>query len=176
MAKKPKKPNRNRRLPAVHKNSLSQSQSQARPQIPPSGVRRVVETQIESFSGPIPSPALLREYESILVGSANRLISMAEMQANHRQSLEKVVVEGDSRRADNGLKYGLIVALTGLASAVLLAVAGHESVAMVVGGLDLASLAGVFVYATTVRRAERSKKAEQMRKAIQHQPTDQPPE
>lgn len=171
MPKKAKKSNQHRNLPAVKKNSLSQSQSP--PQVQPQGTRRVVETHVEAFSGPIPSPLLLKDYELVVPGSAERIISMAEKQAEHRQTLEKIVVEGDSGRADKGLKYGLIVALTGLAASVLLAVTGHESVAMIVGGLDLASLAGVFVYATTVRRAERAKKAEQMRQALQPKTPDE---
>jgi len=47
-------------------------------------VRRVSTTlTAEFFSGPIAHPRHLREYENILPGAADRIISMAEKQNNH---------------------------------------------------------------------------------------------
>jgi len=164
MGKKSKKQQQNRKHPTVN-NSSPQSQTH---QAQPSGIRRV-EARLESFQGPLPPPSLLKEYNDILQGSAERIFAMAEHQAIHRQLLEKTVIESDVRNSEKGLKYGLIVVLTGLAVSVLLALTGHDSVAMMIGGLDLAGLAGIFVYATTSRRAERAKKADQMKQAIQGQ-------
>lgn len=43
----------------------------------------------QSFSGPIPPPALLEGYESILPGAAERILVLAESEAAHRRELEK---------------------------------------------------------------------------------------
>jgi uncharacterized membrane protein len=41
-----------------------------------------------SFAGPLPPPDLLRAYENLCAGSADRIISMAEAESRHRQGLE----------------------------------------------------------------------------------------
>lgn len=53
--------------------------------------------QIERFSGPLPPPEVLEKYNAIEPGSANRIIRMAESQAQHRQSLERTVIESRTR-------------------------------------------------------------------------------
>ncbi len=53
-------------------------------------------TQItESYVSPIPPPRVLLEYENVLPGSPDRLLSMVERQQAHRHSLEKSVVTSD---------------------------------------------------------------------------------
>ena len=39
----------------------------------------------EKFAGPIPPPPIMKRYEEILPGSANRILKMAENQSEHRQ-------------------------------------------------------------------------------------------
>lgn len=51
--------------------------------------------EISRYSGPLPKPEDLAKYEQVLSGSADRIIRMAERQAEHRQKLEKVVVESN---------------------------------------------------------------------------------
>lgn len=41
-------------------------------------------TYEESFRGPLPPPSTLAQYEETLPGSAERLMTMAEVQAEHR--------------------------------------------------------------------------------------------
>ncbi|MBI1739603.1 MAG: DUF2335 domain-containing protein [Acidobacteriales bacterium] len=48
--------------------------------------------EVSRFSGPLPHPEDLAKYEQVLPGSADRIIRMAERQAEHRQNLEKTVV------------------------------------------------------------------------------------
>ena len=42
--------------------------------------------EISRFSGPLPHPEDLAKYEQVLPGAADRIISMAEQQAAHRQA------------------------------------------------------------------------------------------
>lgn len=90
-------------------SSLTNSQSPApRPQ--GSQQRQVVEIQERHFSGPLPTPALLKEFDDVVPGCAERIIRMAEEQAKHRQLLEKTVIIGDSKRANQGLWVGGTIA------------------------------------------------------------------
>lgn len=51
----------------------------------------VVVHQSQSFSGPLPSPDALAKYEQVIRGAAERIIAMAERQANHRQTIGKIL-------------------------------------------------------------------------------------
>lgn len=75
--------------------------------------RKVVIQAIrqESFSGPIPHPELLRKYEDVKPGFAERIVSMAERQLDHRINCEDKVVDGSVSESKRGQNYGLIVAL-----------------------------------------------------------------
>ena len=120
---------------------------------------RQVEARLETFQGPLPKPSDLQQYENIIQGAAERIISMAEKQAEHRQFLEKTVITGDSKRAFCGLWVGAGVALCVLGGAVFLIYSGHDYAGTVIGGLDIVSLVSVFVYGTVSRRSERAQKA-----------------
>jgi uncharacterized membrane protein len=168
MGKKSKNQNRNQRKNATNTKLPQPTKSSPNPAMTARVTR--LEAHLESFSGPMPNPSLLKDYEAIIPGCAARMLSMAEKQAEHRQSLERIVIIGDSKRADNGLKAGFIVAIVGLISAVLLVVTGHDWAGFTIGGLDLVSLVSVFVYGTISRRSERAKKENQMAQVIQGNP------
>ncbi len=56
-------------------------------------------TEFTALSGPLPPPEMLAQYEEILPGAAERILSMAERQAEHRQKMER-----DESNADRALK------------------------------------------------------------------------
>lgn len=80
--------------------------------IPP-GVLAQITGQITttSYSGPVPPPTLLKEYNEIVPGGAERILSMAERQSAHRIDLESTVIKGESRRSWCGLWLGFVVSL-----------------------------------------------------------------
>jgi uncharacterized membrane protein len=49
---------------------------------------QLIVSQLAAFQGPIPPPAVLREYEQLEPGAANRIIKMAEKEQEHRHYLE----------------------------------------------------------------------------------------
>lgn len=120
------------------------------------------ETHIEAYGGPLPPPALLKEFDNVIPGAAERILKMAERQADHRQFLEKTVVSGDSKRAFCGLFVGAFVALCVLGGAVFLIHDGHDAAGATIAGLDVASLVSVFVYGSISRRSERADKTKGM--------------
>ena len=100
---------------------------------------------IAQFAGPIPHPEILRAYETILPGTAERIFTLAEEQSLYRRSMGKSIVEASIRNQIYGTTCGLIVALAGLASAVVLGLHGQPWVAGVIGSIDLVGLVAVFV-------------------------------
>jgi uncharacterized membrane protein len=71
----------------------------------------VVGQQLTAHIGPLPSPETLRQYEDLLPGTAERIISMAERQSAHRIDLESTVVREQLKDSKRGQFIGLVIAL-----------------------------------------------------------------
>lgn len=102
-------------------------------------------TKITAFSGPIPPPELLRGYEEILPGAADRIISMSEKQLNHRTSMESIVVNSTLSQKNTGMILGFLIVLVILGIVVLLIFKGHIGLAALLGTTTLLGVAGIFV-------------------------------
>ncbi len=81
--------------PAIVASGIAPEEDRTRP----IDGRRIVAAG-HFFSGPIPSPAMLKRYNDILPNAADRILAMAEQQQNHRIHIEKTVIESDAKRAD----------------------------------------------------------------------------
>lgn len=114
-----------------------------------------------SFSGPLPPPQILEDYNRIVPGSANRIIAMAERQADHRRRLEAQVISSDVTNSRIGLLCGLVIGLGGLVAATIIAIYGNPQAGVGMGLVTLASLVSVFVYGSRLRLKERQEKWEQ---------------
>jgi len=123
-----------------------------------------VHRSVTAYQGPIPSPAMLREYDSVLPGSADRIIKMAEVQSRHRQEIETKFVNADLTNARTGLHYGLIIGLTAIVGGCVCIGLGYQAGGSIIGGTGLTSLVGVFVYGTTSRRKERERRLSMLAK------------
>lgn len=99
----------------------------------------------ESFSGPIPHPELLKRYEQVKPGFAERIVKMAERQLDHRIECENKVVNGSVSESRRGQWFGLIVAVLFLIAATALGLTGHDWLGGVLGGGTLVALVTVFV-------------------------------
>jgi uncharacterized membrane protein len=151
-------------MPKKRRKQHVQPSEDNQPPMRQGAVRQVSRqvTHIEQYCGPLPSPDLLREFDSVVPGCAERIIKMAEDQSTHRQFLERTVVVGDSKRANHGLWVGGVIAALFLAGSVFLIHEGHEWPGVALGSVDLVGIIGAFVYGTRSRRAERTEKAETM--------------
>jgi hypothetical protein len=61
---------------------------------PPDPLERAVEfaAQVSLHRGPLPSPEMLRDYDSVLPGTAKRIIDQWERETSHRQELQRRIV------------------------------------------------------------------------------------
>lgn len=120
-----------------------------------SPVRGQIITQLESFSGPLPPPQILSEYEKIVPGSAAKILDMAVGQSEHRKSLETNVINSNITNSRLGLYFGLLIGLTGIIAGTVLGLYDKQIAGGVIGGGSLVSLVGVFIYGSQQRQKER---------------------
>jgi uncharacterized membrane protein len=109
-------------------------------------------------SGPLPPPAELKEYESLMPGATKILFDNYIEQSKHRMELEKTVINGDNKRASKGqVISGILVALGIIVGGVLSFldkdVAG---LSLIIGSLG--TLLTAFYGGAIIRKNERLKK------------------
>ena len=61
-----------------------------------------------SWSAPLPPPDLLKQYNEVFPGCAERIVAMAESQSSHRQQVESNVIAGNVTSQTTGLWLGFI--------------------------------------------------------------------
>ena len=118
-----------------------------------------IVAQQARFSGPIPPPQFLEQYEKIVPGAAKIIIDMAKEQAVHRQELEKKVISSDISNSKIGLWFGFIIGVIGIVIGAFIIYKGQVVAGSIISGGTLATLVGTFVYGSQGRKKEREKKA-----------------
>ncbi len=126
--------------------------------IVPRGPTVVSRSQSVSYSGPLPVPSHLAQYEDILPGAAERIFKMAEDQAEHRRNLENKVIDSGIADSKKGLCFGFLIGIFGFVVVGYSARLGFQILAGIIAALDLASLVGVFVYGSKQKKYERIEK------------------
>jgi len=120
-------------------------------------------SKTEFYAGPLPHPSLLKQYDDVVPGAAERIIGLLEEQSRHRMYLEKTVIVGDNRRANWGLISGWSIAVLFLITSAMLILAGYGAYGTVLGAVDLVALVTVFIYGTNIRKNERIEKSKAAR-------------
>ena len=108
----------------------------------------------EFFSGPLPLPDHLREYENILPGSADRVIKMAEDQAQHRRRLEESVINSNTKLEARGQILGFVIAMTALLGGGYIIASGQSFWGAAVVITAVTGLSGLFVWKSRERKRE----------------------
>jgi uncharacterized membrane protein len=116
--------------------------------LPPEMVTSVSASRSEFFAGPLPPPSLLRAYEDILPGSADRILGMVEKQSDHRMSVESQWLKSEDQIRKQGSQFGLVVALVGMMGSIYLGAIGNTTASTVMSGGTLIGLVAVFVTGT----------------------------
>lgn len=107
---------------------------------------------IEFHTGPLPHPSVLSEYDRIHPGFAERIMSLAEKESEHRHNLEKQSIEvemEDHRQQNIEIRIGQIFAfsigvITILAGSYT-AINGAQIAGSLIGTAGVAGLASVFI-------------------------------
>ena len=105
------------------------------------------------WSGPLPPPGTLAAYETALPGSAERILSMAEAEAEHSRALEREQVRSEislttaeiaSER--RGVWLGFVLAVFVIAISAYLMVSGFVGIGIGLISVGLISLVSLFIY------------------------------
>lgn len=102
-------------------------------------------TQEYSYSGILPHPILLKQFDDVLPGTAERIIAMTEKEGEHRRNLEKEIVNSEFKTQKMGIIFGFMIALIGIVGSVVLAFYDKIIASTVLGGSTLVSLVSVFI-------------------------------
>ncbi|MDR1305347.1 MAG: DUF2335 domain-containing protein [Verrucomicrobiales bacterium] len=118
--------------------SLNKGQKQA-------VVKAVRQIQGQVYSGPIPPPEQLRQFNEIISNGADRIMKMAESQANQRMKTDGEIVRWQLFGNILGQVLAFLIAIGGLFATVYLAINNHEWVASIVGGTTIVGLVAAFI-------------------------------
>ncbi len=108
--------------------------------------------QVATFSGPLPPPSLLQGYDNIQPGFAERIVRMAENEADHRRHQEQKALDADiklnhkdftERRVGQILAFSIVLIMAGIGG--YLALHGREITGSVFGDPAIVSIVGAFL-------------------------------
>ena len=126
----------------------------------PNPPTRVASATYTEISGPIPPPQILQQYNAIVPNAAERILSMAEKQSDHRMNLERKVIDSNVVKSYLGMAAGTLIALYGLYVAKEIAISGNPATAGIIATLDIGGLIWVAVNNTRTQKKEREKRRE----------------
>ena len=94
-----------------------------------------------SFSGPLPPPQLLAQYDS---QTRRAILEMAQAEQRHAHDMDRKGLEAAVQKDRRGQRIGGGIAITGLIAAAVIA-PFSPAAAAIIGGLDLFGMVALFV-------------------------------
>ena len=114
--------------------------------------RQTMIMRAEGFSGPLPPPEILANYDRIQPGLADRLVKLAESEADDRRSMEKTALNAqvaDARQVNNEARCGqicaLAITLVSLGVGGYTAINGHEIAGSILGVGGIGGIVTTFI-------------------------------
>lgn len=104
-----------------------------------------VTTLHATRSGPLPTPAELAQYGEVDASYPERIVRMAELEQQKRHDQTDRALAVSETIALRGQAFGFTIAALALVATCTLAYLDSHAAAGIVGGLDIAALAAVFV-------------------------------
>jgi uncharacterized membrane protein len=131
-------------MPTENSGEIEKAESLPRDENPPP--RDVsISAQVSSmFLGLLPPPDLLRAYERIVPGAAEKFVLSVVQEGEHRRREE--MLDGQARRslAKAGQIIALILTLVLIGAALTLGLTGHDTVAGIIFGTTIVAIATIF--------------------------------
>lgn len=115
-------------------------------------VKAVAKVMQSEFSGPIPPPNMIKGYEAILPGAADRIITMAEKQSSHRQEMERKIISTESRDSLLGIFFAFMLGIGCIAASIVIVVLVPENAGAIsssaLGIAGMGTIIGTFIKST----------------------------
>lgn len=144
-------PNSNKKTNSNQKQSKDLSETQIleiiekQPDEVKESITKVLVSESISYEGPVPPPGLLKEFDKVIPNGADRIMSMAEKQLEHRISLESKVVEANNRDSLLGVFFAGMIGLIAISGAIYLLANNKNIQGLGIFIGTLATLIGVYL-------------------------------
>ena len=91
------------------------------------------------YSGPLSHPDMLAKYEEIEKGTSSRIMKMAENQSEHRQTIEKRVIQANIQNENTGMFLAFFMTITIILASAFLVFSGKDvsGLVMLFSGLGI---------------------------------------
>ncbi len=139
------------------RSGISKTESQSTPRQAVTGVQY-------TYSGPLPHPEVLEQYNRIIPGGAERIFAQFESQAAHRQKIESSVIRSNAFVQIFGAVSALLLGALALGGGLFLVEQGKSLEGFGAFFTSLASLVGVYVYGKKSQVDERRAKQDRLPK------------
>lgn len=121
--------------------------------------QRVIMSQQSLQLSPFPPEQMLRAYEEIFPGAAEKLLLYTEKNQTHRHEMEKHIVQREHQRHSNGQWMAFVIVLTIIGSGVFLISKDKPIEGFILALTTIAGIAGLFIYAEHAKKLSREKNA-----------------
>ena len=121
---------------------------------------RLLTRSVQAFSGPLPPPLAVREYDDIIPGGAERILVMAEKEQSHRHENESLISKETMKLRGKGQNFALFISLAVLATAIYFGSIGQGTIAAVIVTIDIVALASIFHFGKALAPKEKSDSSE----------------
>lgn len=104
-----------------------------------------VMQKLEMFSGPIPAPHILKQYDEMDPGAAKQIIDNGVQESTHRRKMENKILEISKRRGRRRDWMAFIIGILSIGAGFFLIWKDHYVVGTIFSGVSLVSLVGTFL-------------------------------
>ena len=99
-----------------------------------------------SYSGPIPLPSHLAQYEKMVPGIAKKFLEEPHLEAEHRRALENKMVDAQIKLGKRGQFMAFSLALICIICSFMAIFLNHSLLGLGTLFLSIAAFVGVFIY------------------------------
>ncbi len=122
-----------------------------------------------AYSGPLPHPEIVRQYEALVPGAAERILTQFEQQSAHRREMERAVISSNSFSQRVGSISASVIGMMGVGGGVWLTYLGRSMEGLGTLLATLGSLVGAYLYSRREQEMERADKGTQLKVAARQE-------
>lgn len=111
----------------------------------PRNEQHQVMQKLEMFSGPIPAPHILKQYDEMDPGAAKQIIDNGVEESHHRRQMESKMLEMSRKRKIRRDWMGFIIGITSILVGAFLIYKDHYVVGTIFSGISILGLVGQFL-------------------------------
>lgn len=119
-----------------------------------------------TYQAPLPPPHMLEQYERVLPGVSERLVTQMESQTAHRQGLENRTINANIRNEKRGQLYAFILSALAILGAFYLIAAGKDRYGIYIFITTFASLVTIFVVGKVQQSRELARSRREMQRLL----------